>query len=383
MSHQKQIALCYLGLMTISLSALFVEIPVYIQMMVSTLLTLYIGCHNSLQSQPDQEVEHMSTKDAYMFPVIGSAVLFSLYLVYKYLPAEYVNIVIKVYFFFIGSVALASTLSFAAKAFLPKGVYDSLENKKFQVPLIRVAPSKPETKSETKSEAKSETPSETKSESKEVKPDKQPLRLSMLDILCYFVSGCVGAGYVYTNHWLLSNLFGISFSITGIQLIGLGSTFNGVILLCGLFIYDITWVFGSDVMVTVAKKFDAPVKLLFPRGPSQPPSLLGLGDIVVPGIFVALMLRFDLFLASENAEKKPETFSKPYFTACMIGYFVGLSTTVAVMYAFQHAQPALLYLVPGCLGSVFLLALQRKQFSLWYHYTEEKPEEAKPEAKKD
>ena len=40
-------------------------------------------------------METMKTKDAYMFPVIGSAVLFSLYLVYKLLPKEWITFVVK------------------------------------------------------------------------------------------------------------------------------------------------------------------------------------------------------------------------------------------------------------------------------------------------
>lgn len=50
--------------------------------------------------------------------------------------------------------------------------------------------------------------------------------------------------------------------------------------------------------VSVAKNFDAPIKLLFPRdltpGVEKPFSMLGLGDIVIPGIFVALLLRYDV-----------------------------------------------------------------------------------------
>lgn len=43
-----------------------------------------------------------------------------------------------------------------------------------------------------------------------------------------------------------------------------------------------------QVMVTVAKSFDAPIKLLFPRQfPTESTkmlhSMLGLGDIVIPG----------------------------------------------------------------------------------------------------
>ena len=64
----------------------------------------------------------------------------------------------------------------------------------------------------------------------------------------------------------------------------------GCILLGGLFVYDIFWVFGTDVMVTVATSFEAPIKLLFPmdfmeRGLfGKNFAMLGLGDIVIPGM---------------------------------------------------------------------------------------------------
>ena len=50
-------------------------------------------------------------------------------------------------------------------------------------------------------------------------------------------------------------------------------------------------------MLTVAKNVDAPIKLQFPRDLSTDPkqfSILGLGDIVIPGIFMSLCLRFDV-----------------------------------------------------------------------------------------
>ena len=64
----------------------------------------------------------------------------------------------------------------------------------------------------------------------------------------------------------------------------------------GLFFYDIFWVFRTDVMVTVAKGLDVPIKLLFPYNLYEEEisfSLVGLGDIVIPGIFIALCLRYD------------------------------------------------------------------------------------------
>jgi minor histocompatibility antigen H13 len=37
-----------------------------------------------------------------------------------------------------------------------------------------------------------------------------------------------------------------------------------MLMLWGLFFYDIFWVYGTDVMLTVAKSIDAPIKLMFP-----------------------------------------------------------------------------------------------------------------------
>ncbi|CAL9222670.1 unnamed protein product [Arabidopsis halleri] len=51
----------------------------------------------------------------------------------------------------------------------------------------------------------------------------------------------------------------------------------------GIFFCDIFWVFFTPVMVSVAKSFDAPIKLLFPTGDAHRPySMLVLGDIVIP-----------------------------------------------------------------------------------------------------
>jgi minor histocompatibility antigen H13 len=85
-----------------------------------------------------------------------------------------------------------------------------------------------------------------------------------------------------------------------------------------LLVYDVFWVFGSasvtgdNVMLTVATSdlISAPTRLLFPRvlgGSSAseigafPYSLLGLGDVVVPGLLAGLALRcgpFRRFLSS-------------------------------------------------------------------------------------
>ena len=67
-----------------------------------------------------------------------------------------------------------------------------------------------------------------------------------------------------------------------------------------------------------------------------------LGDIVVPGMFIAYALRYDLHRSA--VKDLQQGFAKPFFTATLISYVIGLVVTVVVMHTFHSAQPALLYL---------------------------------------
>lgn len=134
-------------------------------------------------------------------------------------------------------------------------------------------------------------------------------------------------------------------------------------------------------MVTVAKSFDGPIKLLFPRKlPTLDSkgefSLLGLGDIVIPGLFVALLLRFDAVRSKiPLINLESAAFSKIYFNVNVLCYAAGLLSTVGVMYYFHAAQPALLYLVPACLGGSILTALFRNEMKELLDYNEENKKE--------
>jgi len=173
-----------------------------------------------------------------------------------------------------------------------------------------------------------------------------------------------------------------------IEMMSVGTYVNGVILLIGLFFYDIFWVFGTgyfmegdnSVMVSVAKNFDAPIKLLFPKSYPVVPdvkgqfSMLGLGDIVIPGIFVALCARFDERGGCKTAN---------IFGWAMGGYVFGLGLTVFIMHVFKAAQPALLYIVPALLVFTMVGAQVGGCFSDLWAYSEEVPETEEEKAKEE
>ncbi|KAI9256377.1 signal peptide peptidase-domain-containing protein [Helicostylum pulchrum] len=302
--------------------------------------------------------ESLSSGDAYMFPLIGSCVLFSMFLAFKYLDKAYINYVLTAYFSVMGCAAVTKTFLMVVKKITPLSCLKNVA--KYKVTIS--------------------------------KRSKNVSHISFTVIHGFLlVASIVLTGYYsYTKNWIASNIFGLSFSINAIQLLSLDSFKTGMILLTGLFFYDIFWVFYTPVMVSVATNFDAPIKLLWPRNiidylfsQSNPGfTMLGLGDIVIPGIFVALCLRYDRHMSwkrSPVGQFRSLDFAKPYFTSAMISYFIGLATTMVVMHFFKAAQPALLYLSPACILSALITAAVRGEIKELFEFTteEEKEEDEK------
>lgn len=77
----------------------------------------------------------------------------------------------------------------------------------------------------------------------------------------------------------------------------------------------------------------------------------------------------------EGNEEAPFTFPKVYFNAALIGYVGGLVATLCALHLMNHAQPALLWLVPGVLVSLWSTALVRGELGLMWNYSEEIVEE--------
>lgn len=63
--------------------------------------------------------ESLSSNDAWMFPVMGSIVLFSLYLLFRFLDKDYINYLITIYFSVMGCAAVAKTGLMLVKKAVP------------------------------------------------------------------------------------------------------------------------------------------------------------------------------------------------------------------------------------------------------------------------
>ncbi|XP_026188362.1 minor histocompatibility antigen H13 isoform X2 [Mastacembelus armatus] len=340
------------GTEALNATAKFVATPegtalAYGSLVFMALLPIFFGALRSVRCSKSKNSadmpETITSRDAARFPIIASCTLFGLYLFFKVFSQEYINLLLSVYFFVLGVLALSHTMSPLMSRIFP----DSFPNKQYQLLFTQG--------------------------SGESKEEIVNYEFDTKNLVCLVISSVVGVWYLLKKHWIANNLFGLAFALNGVELLHLNNVSTGCILLGGLFVYDVFWVFGTNVMVTVAKSFEAPIKLVFPQDLLEKGleasnfAMLGLGDIVIPGIFIALLLRFDVSLKKN---------SRTYFYSSFLAYIFGLGLTIFVMHTFKHAQPALLYLVPACVGFPVIVALFNGELTEMFRYEESSPEEA-------
>ena len=218
-----------------------VYIPYVVHLLVLVTAILYAACHQSLilRQEPSTDNDgnnnnndnsmhsHASSadretlrqEDAYQFPIIGSFSLFGLYLAFKYLDKDLVNLLIGAYFAVVGCLALTVTVD----------------------PLVcRIAFPKPESNKWFRWGRKIEhsMPAWLLGDS----PLDMTMEFAASQVFSLVFAGIVCGFYLQSKPWYLNNVLGICFCLQGVERFSLGTYKIGAILLIGLFFYDIFWV---------------------------------------------------------------------------------------------------------------------------------------------
>ena len=229
--------------------------------------------------------------------------------------------------------------------------------------------------------------------------------LSVLFTLYVIVQWAINGSFI------AHDILGCSICISSIALIRFPSLKLAAVSLSLLLLYDLFWVFYSEyffhknVMVEVAiksainpiqalgvkydisilsalqPKLELPIKLLMPSTllPGGRLLMLGLGDIALPGFLISLALRCDMYHSSrlELPIYSPDTLlqqqqksktkinnrqSLKLFENGIFGYILGLLAAFYIGSISGHAQPALIYLVPGVMVPISVRAWRMNVF---------------------
>ncbi|CEG40969.1 signal peptide peptidase-aspartyl protease family [Plasmopara halstedii] len=193
------------------------------------------------------------------------------------------------------------------------------------------------------------------------------------------------------TYWVLQDIMGIALCFLFLRTVQLPNLKVATLLLTLAFCYDVFFVFlspiffGSSVMVDVATGGPAaytksdypgidycerypkyatcvdpepmPMLLLLPRVLDwvDGVSMLGLGDIILPGLLLSYTLRYDYNQGNTT-----------YFWIVAVGYAVGLGLANLAVTITSVGQPALMYLVPTTLGLLILASKRNEDFyTMW------------------
>lgn len=371
-------------------------------------MTIYIGAHRGLNSKQRQQI---SIKEGVLAPVAASVSLFGLYLVLKFFPDLNIQSFLNAYFWVLGSISMVGAFGPSLRT-LAKSVQQPVWH--FTLPGWLQA--------------------EDETGEMVTKGDLAPT-----DLLSVGAALTFATLDAYANHgnFTLNNMIACLVAADILQLVGLKSFRVAAVLLMGLLAYDVFWVFGSpavigeNVMLQVATSdvITGPIRLLFPRIPGSigeaaqfPFSLLGLGDIAIPGLLACLALRYDAsrtvdlrgrgvavaialqdalgsldkstsrremgevaantaesaydLVAEVEDEQRRRTqgvgasetmyyasdavmYQRTYFNTVLRAYLLGLLVAFGANAVTHMGQPALLYLCPLTLGSVGIVAATR------------------------
>ncbi|XP_038186130.1 signal peptide peptidase-like 2A isoform X2 [Arvicola amphibius] len=200
-----------------------------------------------------------------------------------------------------------------------------------------------------------------------------------------FLSGlCISVAVVWAVFrnedrwaWILQDILGIAFCLNLIKTMKLPNFKSCVILLGLLLVYDVFFVFitpfitknGESIMVELAagpfgNAEKLPVLIRVPKLICysvmsvcfMPVSILGFGDIIVPGLLIAYCRRFDVQTGSSSI----------YYISSTIAYAIGMIITFVVLMLMKKGQPALLYLVPCTLLTASVVAWSRKEMKKFW-----------------
>jgi hypothetical protein len=227
------------------------------------------------------------------------------------------------------------------------------------------------------------------------------------EIALPFGGGGGGALSASWFSWLGQDVLACSLLVQLLRALRLPNLRAATALLLLALLYDVWWVFleprmfgGESVMVDVATgggsaarplplllrvpsplfgraRLEAALRALLPGlpasidplGGARGESLLGFGDVALPGLLVALARRVDVEEeeGEEDGEGSAGAAAAPprpprFFPACVAGYACGLGLTFAALrlgVGGEGGQPALLYLSPSVLVAFALVATVR------------------------
>ena len=280
-----------------------------------------LGSYFAASENADVVGEVLSSNRIKSYPFMAGATLISVNLMFDYLGPSLVNFIFMFYFGLAGS----NSIWFLIRAFL------HIKSKKlFTFPYC-------------------------KSILTEIVLPSHPVPFCLHDIPFYLLAVAINVYYFMTRSSIANDIIAFSIAFYAVLSIRVEKFTSAAPLLWSLLIYDVFFVYQTDVMTKVAMQIEGPVKLIINLD-GRGNSVLGLGDLVIPGIFISICSRFDAFIKKVTGKRSP------YWFIAMVFYAIAMAVTDIVCYISQRGQPALLFITPLVTIPIIFTTIIRKEY---------------------
>uniref|UniRef100_A0A1I7VGC5 Intramembrane protease 2 n=3 Tax=Loa loa TaxID=7209 RepID=A0A1I7VGC5_LOALO len=151
--------------------------------------------------------------------------------------------------------------------------------------------------------------------------------------------------------WVVNDILGIATCYIIIARTETASYFAGFIFLIGMILFDIFWFYCIDLFSVVTMNSRTPIMLIIPVGKERRPVRTSTVDIVVPGIFLNIILKF--------AEMYDTEVFFLSFYACIFGMLI----TALIIFLRRKSTPAIV--LPGIFAILASMLSVENPSNLW------------------
>ncbi|EYC31322.1 hypothetical protein Y032_0004g2095 [Ancylostoma ceylanicum] len=160
-----------------------------------------------------------------------------------------------------------------------------------------------------------------------------------------------GLFHEFCGGWFTNDILAFSSIYIACSRIQAVSYQTGVILLVGMAIFDIFWLYVVDLLSTITRECRAPLMIMIPRDHRGNKQSLAALDIIVPGIFLNVV------------QKYSSMYDPGLFTATYAAVFGALTITMIFAVWRHKITPALV--LPAIVAIVVSMGLSTHRHDLW------------------
>uniref|UniRef100_A0A0M3HPL8 Signal peptide peptidase n=2 Tax=Ascaris TaxID=6251 RepID=A0A0M3HPL8_ASCLU len=152
---------------------------------------------------------------------------------------------------------------------------------------------------------------------------------SFVKLLALVISLSTGLFHELRWTWFVNDVLAVASAYVVIARVQTVSYIAALVFLLGMVIFDLFWMYGIDLFSTVTRDTRAPLMLIVPWGKEGRRESLATLDIIVPGVFLSVLLKFaDMY--------DPQAFYPSFYAATL-----GLVVTFAIAVYRAKSTPAM------------------------------------------